>query len=167
MQQLHASMNCLTTKGWFRTALQRLTQQRHQVICPRHISVFEFFDEPKQTSEREMTKNRVFVCRSDSHVSCMSASRNKCPEMVLWKAVIFASEKSICSKEINRKIKVWIFEVWFRIISSLFINSSKPWSYGMCSYCRDHKKQEWCKWLALCGWPFGGEDDHRDHFSIY
>jgi hypothetical protein len=37
-------------------------------------------------------------------------------------------------------------------------HSLKPWSYGMCSCCRDPETQKWRKWLTLRGWPFGGQD---------
>jgi hypothetical protein len=60
---------------------------------------------------------------------------------------------------------MYIFTVWFWIIPWSLSNSSKPWSYGMCSSCRDPKTQKRRRWLALRGCPFGGEDDQNKIFS--
>jgi hypothetical protein len=78
--------------------------------------------------------------------------------MELWKVVIFASKNSKCPKN-NLELSVWLW-----IIPWAFIHSLKPWSYDMCSYCRDSKTQKWCRWLALRGWPFAGQDDNWDCF---
>jgi hypothetical protein len=79
---------------------------------------------------------------------------NKCPEMVLWKAVIYFIIKKTKLERSNLRN---ILE-WFRLISWSLSHSSKPWSYGMCCYyLRGPKTQKCCSWLALHGWQFGGQ----------
>jgi hypothetical protein len=51
---------------------------------------------------------------------------------------------------------VCIFSVWFRVAFWSLSHFLKPWSDGICSYCRNQKKQKLCRWLALRGCPFGG-----------
>jgi hypothetical protein len=52
----------------------------------------------------------------------------------------------------------------FRIIPWLLSDSSRSWSCGMSSVCRDPKTQ--CRrWLALRGCPFWGQDNLNKGFS--
>jgi hypothetical protein len=96
-------------------------------------------------------------------MNCMSASRvffylTKCPEMVLWKTIIFDFKRLKKHRKTAGTTKICIVSVWFRMILWSLSHSLKPWSYGMCSYCRDPKKQKKRRrWLALRGCLFGGQ----------
>jgi hypothetical protein len=61
--------------------------------------------------------------------------------------------------------KMCTLTICFRVIPWLLSDSSKPWSYGMCSVCRGPKTQKWLRWLALHGCPFGGQDNLNKKFS--
>jgi NADH:ubiquinone oxidoreductase subunit F (NADH-binding) len=57
--------------------------------------------------------------------------------------------------------KVFILFVCFRMTPWLLSDSSKPWSCGMCSVCRDPKTQKWRMLQAMRGCPFGGQTDQN------
>jgi hypothetical protein len=79
-------------------------------------------------------------------------------EKLYFKNCTFLIEKN---PKNNWNDQMCILTVWFRMIPWLLSNSSKPWSYGMCSVCRDPKTQKWRRWRALRGWPFGGKNDQN------
>jgi hypothetical protein len=70
-----------------------------------------------------------------------------------------------CSFLINKKhakngtTKMSILTVFSRMLAWSLSDSSKPWSYGMCSVCKDPKTQKWPRWLALRGCPLGDQDN--------
>jgi hypothetical protein len=64
------SIKRVTPKGSFRITVPKATQQPYHFICPHHISVVEFFDEPKKIERMENGKNRVkMVVRMEVKIS--------------------------------------------------------------------------------------------------
>jgi hypothetical protein len=54
------SMNFVTSKGSFKNAVQSLAKHKQFYIRPHHISVFEFFDEPKKQRENGKWQKSCF-----------------------------------------------------------------------------------------------------------
>jgi hypothetical protein len=84
----------------------------------------------------EATPGESYVCISSFAVLIKWAG------MALWKAHIFASKKKLWCGKIKWYRTVFIFAQWLWYIHWPLSHSSKPWSYGVCSHCRDPKTQK-------------------------